>query len=78
MTLAVTAAIVVAAVTMVGRGGSGRTEYITVDPGDTLWSVAVRAAPERDPRDVVAELIALNGLRDGEVHVGEVLRAPVG
>jgi LysM repeat protein len=78
MTLTVTAAIVVAAVVLVGRSGTGRTGYVTVEPGDTLWSVASRTAPDRDPHDVVAELIRLNGLGSGAVHAGEVLRIAVG
>jgi hypothetical protein len=78
MTLTVTAAIVVAAVILIGRGGSGRTQFVTVEPGDTLWSVASRTAPDRDPSDVVAELIRLNGLSSGAVHAGEVLRINAG
>jgi len=32
-----------------------------VQPGDTLWSIAARIAPERDVRITVEQLVALNG-----------------
>ena len=78
MTITVTAAIVVGALTLIGHSGAPRTQFVTVEPGDTLWSVAGRAAPDQDPRDVIAQMMALNGLRDSDVVVGEVLRVPVG
>lgn len=78
MTITVTAAIVVGALTLIGHGGAPRTQLVTVEPGDTLWSVAGRAAPELDPRNVIAQMMTLNGLRDSDVVVGEVLRVPVG
>lgn len=31
-----------------------------VRPGDTLWSIAARLAPDRDPRVVILELERLN------------------
>ncbi len=33
-------------------------EHITVRPGDSLWSIAQRIAPGKDPRPVVDELAA--------------------
>jgi LysM domain len=47
---------------------------VTVGVGDTLWSVAARIAPNRDPRAVVAELAQENRLVDPTVRVGQVLR----
>ena len=40
MTLTVTLAVVVAAATLLGRSGSPASDLVTVEPGDTLWSVA--------------------------------------
>jgi hypothetical protein len=47
---------------------------VTVRSGDTLWAIASRVAPERDPRQEVAELRLLNGLDDVDLAVGQVLR----
>jgi LysM repeat protein len=48
---------------------------ITVQPGDSLWSVAVMAAPNSDPRAEVDKLSALNNLTDGAVlSPGQILR----
>ena len=34
---------------------------VTVEPGDTLWSIAERLAPDADPREVVDALIEARG-----------------
>lgn len=52
------------------RGGAGASAGMasagaataTVQPGDTLWSIAQRVEPSRDPRAVVDELTKLNRL----------------
>ncbi|MEP6599526.1 MAG: LysM domain-containing protein [Actinomycetota bacterium] len=54
--------------------GPARPAAVTVHDGDTLWSIAARLAPQRDPRAVVAELERLNGLADGAVLPGQTLR----
>jgi len=48
---------------------------VVVRPDDTLWSIATRIAPDRDPRVVVSELEQRNDLTRPTVHVGQVLRA---
>lgn len=47
---------------------------VTVRDGDTLWSIASRIAPQRDPRRVVAELEDVNHLSSPVVEPGQVLR----
>jgi nucleoid-associated protein YgaU len=49
---------------------------VTVEAGDTLWSLARAHAPERDPRAVVHDLVRLNGLPSSTVAVGERLLVP--
>jgi hypothetical protein len=49
---------------------------VTVRPGDTLWAIAVRAAPRADPRDTVATIEAINHLASSDVEAGTVLRVP--
>jgi LysM repeat protein len=47
---------------------------VVVQPGDTLWGIARRVAPQRDPRDVVTELRQLNALPSADVRAGQQLR----
>jgi LysM repeat protein len=47
---------------------------VTVQSGDTLWSIATAVAPNRDPRDEVATLQRLNHLDGVSLSVGQVLR----
>lgn len=47
---------------------------VTVQAGDTLWSIATQVAPDRDPRAEVADLQRLNQLGDVNVSVGQTLR----
>ena len=47
---------------------------VTVHAGDTLWSVAQQVAPNRDPRDVVDDLLRANHLTVVDLTPGQVLR----
>lgn len=47
-----------------------------VHPGDTLWSVAARHAPSRDPYGVIEDIRRLNDLDDHTIHPGQELRIP--
>lgn len=47
---------------------------VAVQPGDTLWSLAVQLAPEQDPREVVSDLRRINGLDSVALQPGQVLR----
>jgi hypothetical protein len=49
-------------------------DVYVVQPGDTLWTIAERLAPEQDPRPIVDELRQLTG--GVELDVGD--RVPVG
>jgi len=51
-------------------------EYVAVLSGDTLWSLAEMIAPEQDPRDVVAEIMSLNGLTSASLTPGQELAIP--
>ncbi|HZC73391.1 MAG TPA: LysM peptidoglycan-binding domain-containing protein [Jatrophihabitans sp.] len=49
---------------------------VTVAPGDTLWSIATRVAPDVDPVAEVAALQRRNHLTDVGLVPGQVLRVP--
>ncbi|MET1085581.1 MAG: LysM peptidoglycan-binding domain-containing protein [Arthrobacter sp.] len=52
------------------------TVTVTVQPGQSLWAIAGTIAPERDARDVVADIVQLNNLSAGTVHPGQQLYVP--
>lgn len=52
------------------------TVTVTVQPGESLWAIAEAVAPERDPRDVVTDIIQLNNLDAARVVPGQALFIP--
>ena len=52
-------------------------EQRTVLPGESLWILAQRIAPENDPREVVAQIRRLNGLIESQLQVGQQLLLPI-
>jgi LysM repeat protein len=52
------------------------TVTVTVQPGESLWAIAGSVAPERDPRDVVADIVQLNNLEAARVLPGQTLFIP--
>ncbi|SDT02271.1 LysM domain-containing protein [Microterricola viridarii] len=53
-------------------------DYISVPPGESLWTLAVDLAPQADPRDVIAAFIELNQLDSSQVQAGQRLAVPAG
>jgi hypothetical protein len=53
-----------------------RTVSVTVQAGESLWAIAGTVAPERDPRDVIADIVQLNNLSAGSVVPGQELFVP--
>jgi LysM repeat protein len=49
-----------------------------VHPGQTLWSIASRAQPSADPRNVIQQIIELNALTGTGIEPGERLWVPRG
>jgi nucleoid-associated protein YgaU len=54
-----------------------RTRYV-VRPGDTLWSIAERAAPGHDRRAVVDAIAEANGVDAASLFPGRTLVVPAG
>lgn len=52
------------------------TVSVTVQSGESLWAIAGTVAPERDPRDVVADIVQLNNLDAARVVPGQTLFVP--
>ena len=55
---------------------TGPAPTVVVQPHDTLWSIATRTSPRRDPYAAVAEIQRLNNLEGYVVHPGETLVLP--
>lgn len=80
------ALVLVAVVAVLGRPESSQAvqglevrptlTQVTVQDGDTLWSVARQVAPQRDAREVVGQLRRLNHLTSSNLHVGQQLLLP--
>jgi len=63
-----------------GMAGSAevpeQTALVSVGPGETLWEVATRYAPESEPAAVVRRIEELNGLTGADVQPGMALAVP--
>lgn len=51
---------------------------VVVHPGETLWSIATRVAPNADPRETITALREVNNLPSADVYPGERLIVPAG
>jgi LysM domain-containing protein len=51
-------------------------EYVVVAPGETLWQIAERVAPDVDPRVTIMRIQDLNGLPDAAVAAGQRIALP--
>jgi hypothetical protein len=58
------------------RTGMQHARTMTVQPGESLWALAVRIAPHADPRLVVARIAQINHLAGAEVFAGQQLVVP--
>ena len=51
---------------------------VMVEPGESLWTIAMQAEPNADPRGVIQEIIDLNALGGTSVQPGQRLWVPRG
>jgi len=87
-----TAVLLVAAVSMTLAGVAQATGHsagtsaparegvtkVLVRPGQNLWSLAERYAPNADTRQVIQEILQLNSMSTDQVQPGQVLWMPRG
>jgi LysM repeat protein len=52
--------------------------HVVVKPGQSLWTIALQAEPQADPRIVTRQIIQLNALSSDVVVPGESLWVPQG
>lgn len=53
-------------------------QHVVVQPGQSLWSIAVQAEPHADPRTVIQQIIQFNALGSDVVAPGQSLWVPKG
>jgi len=51
-------------------------EYVSIASGQSLWQLAEQVAPQADPREVVADILALNQLESADVQPGQRVAIP--
>ena len=71
-----------------GTAGAGRgtaqappgryVAKVTVEPGQSLWSLAEAYDPNADPRDIVLQIQQLNALPGAQLRAGQTLWVPRG
>jgi LysM domain len=76
LTVTVLATVIVVIATLTAGSTTATMVDVTVGPGDSLWSIASAAAPDRDPRAVIDDMRQLNDLAGDVLPVGMVLRVP--
>lgn len=57
-------------------GATATFEYVTVEPGQSLWDIAADVAPAADPREFAAQVVALNQLASSDLQPGQELAIP--
>ncbi|WP_449283640.1 hypothetical protein [Leucobacter sp.] len=57
--------------------GGQQFHYAVVQPGSSLWSLAIELDPSADPRDLVAEIVQLNQLEGSGVEAGQPIAVPL-
>ena len=77
------ALVITLAVLLLGRPAEAGTEArpmnlerVVVEPGETLWGIAGRVAPDHDRRETVRRIIELNALPSGVVRAGQEIALP--
>lgn len=53
------------------------TSVVVVQAGDSLWSIAQEVAPAADPRETIARIRDLNGMRSATVIPGQSVVVPI-
>lgn len=55
---------------------SAPLDFVTVNAGETLWELASLHAPNDDPRDWIAEVVAVNALTSVDLEPGQKIALP--
>lgn len=70
------AALLLLASAVYASGSSIDTVSYRVEAGDSLWSIATDAVPDRDVRSTIDTIRTLNGIEGSLILPGQVLQLP--
>lgn len=76
--LALVAALAAPEAMAAAEGPNGEQfDYVVVQPGSSLWSLATDLDPSADPRDVITEIVQLNQLESSSLQAGDAIAVPL-
>ncbi|GAA2187032.1 MULTISPECIES: LysM peptidoglycan-binding domain-containing protein [Leucobacter] len=76
--LALMAALAAPEAMAAAEGPNGEQfDYVVVQPGSSLWSLATDLDPTADPRDVITEIVQLNQLDGSSLQAGDAIAVPL-
>ena len=52
-------------------------DYVSVQQGDTLWSIASGYADSKDIREVIYEISKINNIHNNPIHPGDIIKVPL-
>lgn len=52
-------------------------DYISIQPGDTLWAIAKNYADNRDIREVIYNISKLNNIHNTPIQPGDIIKIPL-
>lgn len=52
-------------------------DYIRVEKGDTLWSIALKNMGEKDVRQAIYEISKLNNIQNSVIYPGDIIKLPI-
>ncbi|MFM1951192.1 MAG: hypothetical protein RL418_879 [Actinomycetota bacterium] len=76
VTLALSFSIASISGSLAGDSSPAERSYVTVQSGDSLWSLADEYAAGMDPRDWIAEVVLANALQSSELTPGQQIALP--
>ncbi|MPN47328.1 Cell division suppressor protein YneA [bioreactor metagenome] len=52
-------------------------DYISVEEGDTLWSIASTYAGDREIREIVYNISKVNNIQNAAIYPGDIIKIPI-
>ncbi|NLJ57642.1 MAG: LysM peptidoglycan-binding domain-containing protein [Tissierellia bacterium] len=52
-------------------------DYITIQEGDTLWSIAANYSSNKDIREVIYHISKVNNIHNSHIYPGDIIKVPL-